>query len=93
MTRLETAALAGPTFAPGLGLNAMQQDLLQLFAARKLALSQAEVEGFAKGRAALRNQLIDGLNEACYELLDDVLIEETADGYAIYAPYYQKITA
>ena len=88
-----TAAPAGPAFAPGLILNAVQQDLLQLFAARKLALSQAEVEGFAKRRAALRNQLIDGLNEACYELLDDVLIEETADGYAIYAPYYQKITA
>ena len=90
---VETAAAAGPAFAPGLSLNAVQQDLLQLFAARKLALSQAEVEGFAKGRAALRNQLINGLNEACYELLDDVLIEETADGYAIYAPYYQKITA
>ena len=89
----ETAAPAGPAFAPGLGLNAVQQDLLQLFAARKLALSQAEVEGFAKRRAALRNQLIDGLNEACYELLDDVLIEETADGYAIYAPHYQKIIA
>ena len=48
-------------------------------------------EAVAKRHGALRNQLIDGLNDACYELLDDVLIEESGDGYTIYEPYYQKI--
>ncbi|MBU6120850.1 tellurite resistance TerB C-terminal domain-containing protein [Hymenobacter siberiensis] len=81
------------TFAAGVQLTALQQALLALFAAHQLALPQAAVEAFAKTHGTLRNQLIDGLNEACADLLDDVLVEETADGYAIYEPYYQKITA
>ena len=79
-------------FAAGLPLDELQQQLLQLFATRKLALPQAAVEAFANSHGTLRNQLIDGLNDACYELLDDVLVEETADGYAIYKLYYQKIS-
>jgi hypothetical protein len=81
------------TFAAGLHLSELQQALLQLFATRQLVLLRAEVEALAKQHGTLRNQLIDGLNEACAELLDDVLVEETADGYEIYKPYYQKITA
>ncbi|MFD2787517.1 tellurite resistance TerB C-terminal domain-containing protein [Hymenobacter rubripertinctus] len=74
-------------------LDIPQRVLLQLFAAHKLALSQAQVEALAISHGTLRHQLIDGLNEACYELLDDVLVEETGDGYTIYQPYYHKITA
>lgn len=48
------------------------------------------MEAFTKSHGTLRNQLIDGLNDACIELLDDVLVEETTDGYAIYKPHYQK---
>ena len=82
---------AGPAFAPALAFTAPQQDLLRLFAANGLALSQAGAEAFARRQGVLRNQLIDGINDACYELLDDVLIEESGDGYTIYEPYYQKI--
>lgn len=85
-----TPAAAG-TFAAALALTHTQQALLHLFAAHRLALPQAAVEAFARQHGTLRNQLIDGLNEACYELLDDVLIEESDDGYAIYAPYYQRL--
>jgi hypothetical protein len=85
-----TPATAG-TFAPNLALSDMQQALLHLFAAHQLALPRMEVEAFAKQHGTLRNQLIDGLNEACAELLDDVLIEESDDGYTIYEPYYQQL--
>ena len=88
-----SVAPAALALAPGLALTAPQLALLTLFGERKLTLPQAEVEAFAKAHGLLRNQLIDGLNEACYELLDDVLIEESDGGYAIYAPYYQKLTA
>ncbi len=81
------------TFAPDLALTAPQQALLHLFAAHQLALLQAAVEALARQHGVLRNQLIDGLNEACYALLDDVLVEESGDGYTIYEAYYQKITA
>ena len=83
----------GPAFAPALALTAPQQELLRLFAASGLALPQAGAEAFAKAHGTLRNQLIDGINDACYELLDDVLIEESSEGYTIYEPYYQKIMA
>ncbi|RZK17422.1 MAG: hypothetical protein EOO56_17995 [Hymenobacter sp.] len=91
------AAAAGPAaavsnFAASLGLNAAQQALLLLFAEHSLTLPQAAVEAFSKAHGALRNQLIDGLNERCYALLDDVLIEESSDDYTIYEAYYQQLT-
>lgn len=88
------AAPEGRAFAPALTLGAPQQELLNLFTTHKLALTQAAVEALAQRHGTLRNQLIDSLNEACYELLDDVLIEETdTNGYAIYPPYFQQILA
>jgi hypothetical protein len=77
--------------ATGWGLSATQQALLALFASQALVLPQAQVEAFARQHGALRNQLIDSLNEQCYEHLDDVLIEEDGDTYAIYEPYYQQL--
>ncbi len=77
----------------GWGLSATQQALLALFAGQALVLPQAQVEAFARQHGALRNQLIDSLNEQCYEHLDDVLIEEDGDTYTIYEPYYQQLLA
>lgn len=87
------ASKAAPAFANELKLSALQQQVLLLFAAAHLTLPQAGVEAFAKRHGALRNQLIDGINDACLALLDDVLIEENGDDYTIYAPYYQRITS
>ena len=86
-----TAAPAS-IFVAGLRPSAAQEALLLLFAAHNLALPQAKVEAFAKAHGTFRNQLIDGLNDACYPLLDDVLIEEDGADYTIYEPHYQKIT-
>jgi len=85
-----TVPVAGATFAAG--LSASQQALLMLFAGHQLALPQAAAEAFARQHGALRNQLIDSLNEACYDLLNDVLIEESGDDYIIYESYYQQLT-
>ena len=87
------AAASARDFASSLPLSAAQQELLLLFQAQQLALPLAPVEALAKRHGLLRNQLIDGLNAACEELLDDVLIEEADGGYAIYAAYFQKLTA
>lgn len=87
------AAPAAVTFAPALALTAPQQALLHLFAAQNLTLPQTTVEAFAKAHGALRNQLIDGLNDRCYDVLDDVLIEESGDDYIIYEAYYQRLIA
>lgn len=78
-------------FAINWGLNATQEALLACFAEQGLVLPQATVETFAKQHGALRNQLIDSINEQCYEQLDDVLIEEEGDTYTIYESYYQQL--
>lgn len=78
-------------FAAAWGLSATQQALLARFGAQALTLPQAEVEAFARQHGALRNQLIDSINEQCYEQLDDVLIEEDGDTYTIYESYYQQL--
>jgi hypothetical protein len=89
----ESTAAAGGAFAAAWGLNATQSALLACFGGQGLVLPQATVETFAKQHGALRNQLIDGINERCYERLDDVLIEEDGDTYTIYEPYYQQLAA
>ena len=78
-------------FDSSLTLSAVQQELLLLFARRKFVLPQAEVEAFARQHGTFRNQLIDGLNDACAALLDDVLVEEAEADYTIYEAYFQKI--
>ena len=78
-------------YAAAWALTATQEALLACFAAQNLVLPQSAVEAFARQHGALRNQLIDGLNELCYERLDDVLIEEDGDTYTIYEPYYQQL--
>lgn len=78
-------------FAAAWGLTAMQEALLARFAAQELMLPQTEVEAFARQHGALRNQLIDSINEQCYERLDDVLIEEDGETYTIYESYYQQL--
>jgi ribosomal 50S subunit-associated protein YjgA (DUF615 family) len=92
-----TAAPAVPALTPtssalaAWGLSATQEALLARFAEQQLTLPQAEVEAFARQHGALRNQLVDSINEQCYERLDDVLIEEDGDTYTIYESYYQQL--
>jgi hypothetical protein len=35
--------------------------------------------------------LIESINETCYDVFDDVLIEEEGDNYIISEQYYQRI--
>lgn len=85
---------ASPSDFPAvLGLSASQQLLLTLFAEQNLTLPQTEVEAFARQHGTFRNQLIDSINEQCYDRLDDVLIEEDGEAYTIYDSYFQQLTA
>jgi hypothetical protein len=73
-------------------LNPLQLEFLKLFPEER-QMKAAEVESFACGKGMFKNQLLDGINDACYELLDDVLIEEGDDHYMINPVYYNKIVA
>jgi hypothetical protein len=65
---------------------------LELFAKNNFTIPISDFELFAKSNGVFRNQLIESINEACYEVLDDVLIEEEEDFYTIEAMYFQTIT-
>ncbi len=69
----------------------VQQALLEYFQKNGLILSAQEIDSFAKSRGLFKNQLIESLNETCYETLDDVLIEEEQHDYTINDKYFERI--
>jgi hypothetical protein len=79
------------TFSADLQLNDDQLQLMKLFSENNCTLPADTVTHFARERQLFKNRLIESINDACYEQLDDVLIEEINDGYEMNAFYYQKI--
>lgn len=72
-------------------LTDIQRAALDIFVKANFSVLQSDIESFAKGRNVFRNQLIESINESCYEILDDILIEVDEDYYLINQNYYQKI--
>ncbi len=64
---------------------------LDVFAKSNFSVSQLEFETFAKSKGVFKNQLIESINEICYENLDDILIEEEDEYYTINPTYYQRL--
>jgi len=67
--------------------------ILDTFIKNNYAVPQNELEVFAKSKGLFKNQLIENINEICYEILDDVLIEDEDDYNTINPQYYQRILA
>ena len=81
------------TFLSELSLNPIHISILELFLKNNFSILQSEIEEFVKSKGVFKNQVIESINEACYEALDDVLIEEEDDYYTIIPEYFQKISA
>lgn len=73
-------------------LNQIQTEVLFLFANRSYSIPNIEIESFCKSKGVFKGQLIDSINECCYEILDDVIIEENGESYILSETYYQKIS-
>jgi len=69
----------------------IQTSTLDFFVKSNFSVLQSEFETFAKSKGLLKNQLIESLNDVCYEHLDDILIEEDDEYYTINPDYYQTI--
>jgi len=80
-------------FIAEIAFSAIHLTALELFSKRNFSISQIELEAFAKSKGVFKNQLIESINETCYDFLDDVLIEEEDDYYSINTNYFQRITA
>ncbi|MCE1189968.1 MAG: hypothetical protein LWX56_12615 [Ignavibacteria bacterium] len=64
---------------------------LEVFAKNNYVIEKNDFGSFAKSNGVFTNQLIESINEKCFELLDDVLIEEVGDDYTINPNYYERI--
>ena len=65
--------------------------LIELFKNSKYKVLQSDVDLFAKSKNILKNYLIDSINEKCYEIIDDILIEENDEYYIINEVYFKMI--
>ena len=80
-------------FLTELALKPIHITTLELFAKSNFAVPQSEIEVFAKSNGVFKNQLIESINDTCYEFLDDILIEEEEeDFYTINNIYFQRIS-
>lgn len=80
-------------FSGELNLTDIQEQSLNYFVKSNYSISQSDFEEFAKTNGAFKNQLIESINERCYEILDDILIEEEDDFYTLNHSYYQQLLA
>ena len=80
-------------FVGDLNFTPIHISALELFSKSNFSVPQSELEQFAKSKGIFKNQLIESINETCYEFLDDVLIEEEEDYYTINTNYFQRISA
>jgi hypothetical protein len=79
------------TLAGSVELSQIQLSALSLFDENDFSVSHSDMEAFARSNSLMKNQLVESINEFCYELLDDVLIEENDEYYTVNPCYYQKV--
>jgi len=80
-------------FDSAINFTKIQHEILEVFSKANLSILQADLEIFAKSKGMFKNQLIESINDNCYEILDDVLIEEDEEFYIINENYYNQILA
>jgi len=80
-------------YSSELDLSEIQIAILNFFTKNNLTIPVDDFKAYSKENGWFARQVIDKINETCYEFLDDVLIEEEEDYYIITDDYYQTILA
>ena len=78
-------------YLPGLNLNEVQRDVLDLFEKNSFTILNSDFSDYAKSRQLFSGATIESINEKCFELLDDLLIEEEDDYFTINQDYFKKL--
>lgn len=79
-------------FVDEIDLSLDQRELIGLFAANSFELTQEYLANFCKTRGLRSGPMINDINEICYEILDDTLIEERDEEYLdMNEDYYKMI--
>lgn len=82
----------GDNYFNGIYLNKVQIEAIELITKNAFSISINQFEEFCKSKGVFKNQLIDGINDSCYSVIEDVLIEEETDNYLIDNNYYKRLT-
>lgn len=83
--------LAHP-FIEEIDLSLDQRELIGLFTTNSFELTQDQITDFCKARGLRSGPIINDVNEICYEILDDTLIEERDEEYLdMNEDYYKMI--
>ncbi len=90
ISKVKTKKESTTNYLSELQLTDSQKTVLDYFAKNNFSISQQEFEKLATQNGMFKNQLLESINEKCFEILDDVLIEEE-ENYTIYEKYYQKL--
>ena len=73
-------------------LTSLQESVIEIIKDNSYILLQSEIEEIATEKGMFKNQLIDSINEKCFEVLSgEVLIEEDEDNYIIEESYYEEL--
>jgi hypothetical protein len=80
-------------YVSDIAFSQLHSSALELFVKSNFSVPQSELEVFAKSKGLFKNQLIESINDTCYEFLDDILIEEEDEYYTINTNYFQRISA
>lgn len=74
-----------------INLTDIQKSVLDLFVKSGSFVPRLEIEAFAKEKNMFKDQLIESINESCFEALDDILIAEVEEYYEINQDYYKQL--
>ncbi|HWB91244.1 MAG TPA: tellurite resistance TerB C-terminal domain-containing protein [Puia sp.] len=74
-----------------ISLNLAQIALLDIFEKQGFSIKTEDLDTFAREHKTFKNQLVNSLNEAFFETLDDSIIEEEDDQYTINKDYFKRI--
>ncbi|SDI97668.1 tellurite resistance TerB C-terminal domain-containing protein [Chryseobacterium jejuense] len=74
-----------------LNLSDIQKEILDLFEKQSFNILQTDFEIFIKTKGLFMGSTIDSINECCYDILDDILVEEEDEYFIINTNYYKKL--
>ncbi len=72
-------------------LSSAEIGMLELFKTNDFTLQVNVVEDFCKGQGAVKGAVINNVNEVCFDILDDLFIEQDESELTINPTYYNQI--
>ena len=89
----KTEVIENSIYISTITFTQLQTTTLEIFTKSNFSVPQSDLEIFAKSKGVFKNQLVENINETCYDVIDDILIEEEEEYYNINPNYYQKLLA